>query len=307
MRFIMIDITTHRELYSFDSVEQVFRSLEYAKYLPVPQWKEPTTFHFYWRVPKDFCRKQALPVKSAITTQDLSNTKIVLWSNVDLSDNPYVKPMLPFIEHKIWDLNEEAKDTPLENSNTVRGIVDDYRCYLGGDLFRLLCLYKYGGVYIDMDVVLLRDFLPILPYEFMYQWGSSGTTDSEILRQNGAVMRLKANSQLSTDLLEEVKNTLAQPNTTCWGTDLYHKVWKKNKNWLTLPCAWFNTEWGMRRNIQPFKKNFEGNESSELFDGAFSWHWHNRWDEPIENGCKFEILENIVEEKFQQIVKAVNV
>jgi hypothetical protein len=300
----MIDITTNKELYLFDSVERVFQSLEYAKSLPIPDWKEETTFHFYWRVPKEFDRKQALPVKSAVVTQDLSKTKIILWSNVDLSNNPYVKPLLPFIELKIWNLEQEVKNTPLENSKVVKGVVDDPLCYLGGDLFRLLCLYKYGGVYIDMDVVVLRDFLPILPYEFMYQWGSSGTVPTggePILKQNGAIMRLKQNSTLATDLLKELELTPAKPNTTCWGTELYHKVWNKNKNWTTFPCAWFNTEWGMSRTIQPFKKNFEGNESSQLFDGAFTWHWHNKWDEPIQDGCKFQILENLVEEKFKQL------
>jgi hypothetical protein len=300
----MIDIITNKELYLFDSVDRVFQSLEYAKSLPIPDWKEETIFHFYWRVPKEFGRKQALPLKSAIVTQDLSKTKIILWSNVDLSDNPYVKPLLPFIELKIWNLEQEVKNTPLENSKVVKGVVDDPLCYLGGDLFRLLCLYKYGGVYIDMDVVVLRDFLPILPYEFMYQWGSSGTVPTggePILKQNGAIMRLKQKSTLALDLLKELELTPAKPNTTCWGTELYHKVWNKNKNWITFPCAWFNTEWGMSRTIQPFKKNFEGNESSELFDGAFTWHWHNKWDEPIEDGCKFQILENLVEDKFKNL------
>ena len=300
----MIDITTNKELYLFDSIDRVFQSLEYAKSLPISDWKEETTFHFYWRVPKEFGRKQALPVKSTIVTQDLSKTKIILWSNVDLSDNPYVKPLLPFIELKIWNLEQEVKNTPLENSKVVKGVVDDPLCYLGGDLFRLLCLYKYGGVYIDMDVVVLRDFLPILPYEFMYQWGSSGTVPTggePILKQNGAIMRLKQKSTLALDLLKELELTPAKTNTTCWGTELYHKVWNKNKNWITFPCAWFNTEWGMSRTIQPFKKNFEGNESAELFDGAFAWHWHNKWDEDVEDGCKFQILENIVEEKFKQL------
>lgn len=297
----MIDISTNRELYLFDSVERVFRSLEYAKSLPIPDWKEETIFHFYWRVPKEFGRKQVLPVKSAVATQDLSRTKIILWSNVDLRDNPHVKPLLPFIQLKIWNLEEEVKNTPLEHSKIIRGVVDDPLCYLGGDLFRLLCLYKYGGVYIDMDVVVLRDFIPLLPYEFMYQWGSSGTVPTggePILKQNGAIMRLKQNSTLATDLLKELEITPAKPNTTCWGTELYHKVWNKNKNWVTFPCAWFNTEWGMSRTIQPFKRNFEGNESDQLFDGAFTWHWHNKWDEPIQDGCKFQNLENLIEQKF---------
>jgi hypothetical protein len=153
-----------------------------------------------------------------------------------------------------------------------------------------------------MDVVVLRDFEPILPYEFMYQWGSTGTHSGEPeLRQNGAIMRLKAYSQLCHDLLNELARTPADPNSTCWGTDLYRKVREKNKDWQVFPCAWFNTEWGLGRSIQPFRKDFEGNKSAELFDGAFTWHWHNKWAEPIEEGSKFQILEAMIEEKFRKI------
>jgi hypothetical protein len=299
----MIDILTHKELYSFESLERVYSSLSFAKNLPLTGYSDPTTFHFYWRVPKNFSRKQVLPIKSSIVTQNKNYTKFVLWSNVDLSNNEFIKPLLPYIELRIWDLHREVKDTPLENANFLNKTVDDSLCYLGGDLFRLLTLYKYGGVYIDMDVVVLRDFNPILEHEFMYQWGSTGTgnPNEPVLKQNGAIMRLTKKSKLSEDLLNELKITPANPNTTCWGTDLYHKVWLKNKNWVTFPCAWFNTEWGMGRTIQPFKKNYEGNDSSELFDGAFTWHWHNKWDEPIEDGSKFQILETIMNSKFGEL------
>ena len=32
--------------------------------------------------------------------------------------------------------------------------------------------------------------------------------------------------------------------------------------------------------------------------GAFSWHWHNKWDAEIEEGSKFSILEKIVNSKY---------
>ena len=49
-------------------------------------------------------------------------------------------------------------------------------------LFRLLVTHKYGGVYLDMDSVCLRDLNPVLGFneEFMYQWGSSGTNKNNI-------------------------------------------------------------------------------------------------------------------------------
>jgi hypothetical protein len=298
----MISFETHRELYLFDSKQRVFDSLQFAKNLS-GDYPDPVNFHFYWRVPREFGRKQALPIKSAIVSQKREKTKFILWSNVDLSKNEFVKPMLPFIETRIWNIEEQSKNSPLDNSKVLRGIIDDPLCYLGGDLFRLLCLHKHGGVYIDMDVVVLRDFSPLLPYEFMYQWGSTGTHGGEpVLRQNGAVMRLKAYSQLCHDLLNELARTPADPNSTCWGTDLYNKVRKFNTNWSIFPCAWFNTEWGMGIPLLPFQKDKSGNDSSELFDGAFSWHWHNKWDDEIEEGSKFHILENIVERKFKELI-----
>jgi hypothetical protein len=293
----MISIETHRNLYRAETNEDIKASLDYAKSLSVPESKEPVTFHFYWRVPKEFGRKQVLPIKSAIVTQDLSRTKIILWSNIDLSRNKFVQPLLPYIQTKIWNPVNESIGTPLEGSSIFRGTIDDPRCYLGGDLFRLLCLYKYGGVYIDMDMVVLRDFSPILSHEFMYQWGTSGWSQSEpFIFANGAAMRLKSQSKLARDLLEEVQRMIPQPNSTSWGKDLYMKVRERNKDYLILPCTWFNTEWcSAVGDWHPFIKS---DQSNHLYDGAFTWHWHNRWDHPIEDGCKFQILEKMAEDKF---------
>jgi hypothetical protein len=297
----MVTIESHPELYMYDSLDRVKTSLAFANNLP-SIYDGKTTFHFYWRVPGPFERKQVLPIKSSIVTQNRDKVDFILWSNTDLSTNEYVKPLLPYITLKQWNLRDEVRDTPLENAGVLNGTVDDPLCYLGGDIFRLLCLYKYGGVYIDMDVAVLRDLNPLLAYEFMYQWGSSGTTKSEPdLRQNGAVMRMFAGSRLATDLLNELRNTPGNPNSTCWGTDLYKKVYQHNRNWYTFPCAWFNTEWGLGIPLQPFKKNQNGNDSSELFDGAFTWHWHNKWKDEIEPGSKFYILEQLIDERFRAL------
>lgn len=294
----MISIETHRHLYEAHNMDTVRKSLDFAKSLPVPDQIEPVTFHFYWRVPREFERKQVLPLKSTIVTQDMSRTKIVLWSNIDLSRNTFVKPLLPYVETRIWNPVKESTGTPLEGSRIFQGTVDDPRCYLGGDLFRLLCLYKYGGVYVDMDMVLLRDFAPLLDHEFMYQWGTSGFSAGEPnIFANGAAMRLKKGSRLSIDLLRETMNTTPIPNSTSWGKDLYMKVRNHNKDCVILPCSWFNAEWTgvIGGEWDPFVKS---NQSTELFDGAFAWHWHNKWDHPIQDGCKFQILEKMVEEKF---------
>lgn len=248
-----------------------------------------------------------LPLKAAVVNQQDCPTKVVLWSNVDLSANPYMKPLLPFVETRIWSLPDEIKGTPLEDGNILERQHDDDLCWLGGDLFRLLTLYKYGGVYMDMDTVPLRDFSPLLDYEFMYQWGSSGTTRQEpALLINGAVMRLFAKSALATELLQELARTPGVPNSNSWGKDLYAKVRARNANWAIFPCTWFDTEWALERNLRPrgpFKNNIFRSREKLYLDGPFAWHWHNQWDARIGKLSKFAIIEKTVEEKFAEMTR----
>jgi hypothetical protein len=171
---------------------------------------------------------------------------------------------------------------------------DDNNFWLGGDLFRLLTLYKYGGVYGDCDLVFLRDLAPLLEQEFMYQWGT------ELDKINGAVMRMFKESKLATELLEMLPKMPAGFDSTDWGCNLYNEVRKTNKDWTVFPCAFFNTEWqlfiNMGESAHPFKN---GNDSHLNFEGAFTWHWHNKWDCDIEVGSKFQRLESIVDTVFK--------
>jgi len=288
---ILLNEESNKELY-YD----INKALQFLRTLPKITTVGNVKFFAYWKNLRPFGRKQALPILSFLTTQDQSRTKFILYSNVDLSDNIWLRPLLPLIEFKVYDVVNEAKNTPLENKRELFKETDDY-CWADTDLFRLLMLYKYGGVYIDMDVVLLRRFDPILDQEYMYKWGR------EKNMINGAVMALFKESKLATMLLEEIK--LPRENNVSWDTELYVKV-KKKIDFTVFPSAFFNPEWQVtlvsnkRRNDlrNPFKRT---PVSSELFDGVFSWHWHNKWDEVIENGSKFEILEKLNKEKFQRI------
>jgi len=300
----LISIEKNPELYSYASEESVRRSLDFARGLPPSKSSEEVPFHFYWRVPREFSRKQVLPLKSTIVTQTSRPRRIILWSNVDLSENPYVRPLLPFIETNGWLLDEEVHRTPLEGALALSGPTDDQMCWLGSDLFRLLCLYKYGGVYLDMDMVPLRDLGPILDFEFMYQWGSSGTTEKEPrLMINNAIIRLFKGSTLATELLTELARTSPVPNSNSWGRDLFSRVRERNPEWMVFPCAWFNTEWGFGKPLKPFRRPWFGTAKQELYEGAFTWHWHNQWDANVMKGSKFAILEDLMKRKFEDYLR----
>ncbi|KAI9837886.1 MAG: hypothetical protein M1838_004722, partial [Thelocarpon superellum] len=72
------------------------------------------------------------------------------------------------------------------------------------DLVRFVVLHLHGGVYCDMDILLLRDFRPLLlpdPVTGQHAFAEHWVERSHPADYNTAVMSLTANSSLSTYLL----------------------------------------------------------------------------------------------------------
>ncbi len=302
---IDISIETHAELYLDHN-----RCVEFCKNIPATTYDEHVDFHMLWKVGRPFGRKQIVPVKSFLTTQNLDKCTLNLWSNIDLSDNEYLKPFLPYIKLRTWNAVEEAKGTPLEG-DIGKLSLSDSQCWVDGDLFRALCLYKYGGIYHDTDVFFLKDFAPLLNQEFMYTWGL------ETAFISGGMIRIFKGSKLSVDILREISQINPRQNSADWsGYKVYPKVRQYNEDWTIFPCGFFNTEWQIsneevgdnaeyRRFISfPFQKTDYANE---LYDGVFSWHWHSQWDAEVEEGSKWQILEDkvnrAVEKKYGVVSK----
>jgi Glycosyltransferase sugar-binding region containing DXD motif len=138
---------------------------------------ERVNFHTYWRVDLlAFTERHEWMLKSFFATQDLDRSKLIMWSNGDLSGNLLLKKWLGIFpnafELRIVDIPELSKGTALEGSKLLK--LNDTRAWLDGDLIRLLVLYHYGGVWIDMDSLLTRDLSPLLEHEFVTQWDCYG-------------------------------------------------------------------------------------------------------------------------------------
>jgi len=283
------------DLYRPDKAHYL-KSLEYAKALH-PSSNPALVFHCFWRVPRPFGRKQAAMLKS-ILVHHADPLEINLWSNVDLSKNPLLASIAPWIRFRIWDYDVEREGTLLEYCSSItKYSLHDSMCYLESDLFRLLVLHKYGGFYIDMDVLVLRSMAPLNDMEFAYQWGTSGTNPGEsVIKANNAVVRLNKGSPLSAELIELLIRNVPKMDSTCWGSDLYSKL--NANSMLCLPGAWFDSEWGLEgARLNPFGPC----DSIQLFEGAFTWHWHNQWEAAIHERSKFQYLEQIHEELFRTL------
>ena len=76
-------------------------------------------------------------------TQDLENTRFNLWCNVDLKNNEFLKPYLPFINLRIYNPAEEIKGTVLEGRKDIIEAQDE-KNWAKGDLFRILILQFFN-------------------------------------------------------------------------------------------------------------------------------------------------------------------
>jgi hypothetical protein len=140
---------------------------------------EMTVFHTYWRVDlAPFGPRQEWMLKSFFSTQNLSRTKLILWSNGDLSSNAilhsYVQRYPSHFSLKIVDVGTLARGTAVEGNRMVLNLNDE-KAWLDGDLIRLLLLWNYGGVWVDMDSLLTRNLEPLFDHEFVTQWDCYGT------------------------------------------------------------------------------------------------------------------------------------
>lgn len=271
-------------------------ALKFLRELPDTPTIESVDFHMYWKTVRPFGRKQILPIKSFLATQP-PGFKLNLWSNTDLTANPLLQPWLPYINFRIYNPREEAKDTLLENTSQLQ--LDDPSVFIGGDLFRALILHKHGGVYVDMDSVFMRSFGSLFGAEFMYKWSFQKTLISS------AVMYLRKGSPLSTELLRGILEL--KPGGTHWGCQNNMRAFAKIPFRL-FPAAFFNPEWQIQKTpeeqaaipnfLEPFKVN---DYTTNMYEGSFVWHWHNRWDADIEPGCKFELLEKQIDERLKEM------
>jgi hypothetical protein len=153
-----------------------------------------------------------------------------------------------------------------------------------------------------MDSVFTRTFAPLFGQEFMYKWSWQKTMISS------AVMWLRQRSPLSEELLRGIMEL--PPGGTNWGCQNNMRAYAK-KPFRIFPCAFFNPEWQFNRTPEERAKiseeavyfePFKVHESSSLaYPDSFVWHWHNRWEEPITPGCKFERMEAQVDHRLRDL------
>ncbi|TIB85905.1 hypothetical protein E3Q06_01713 [Wallemia mellicola] len=197
------------------------------------QGKVRSTIHLYWR--SDIAAlgyREKILLDSIFATQDLDFVDVKLWSNGDLRrfNGEFLDQYLHDFPHHFTvdtvDLKDLSKGTPLEDSNRLN--LNDQRAWLDGDVVRILLLWNYGGVWVDMDSIMTRDLQPLLEHEFVTQWDCYDKPYSPL---NGAMMHFKKHSPYLCEMMHIMQNDEEpRQGSTDWGALLYHKTHRRLLN-----------------------------------------------------------------------------
>ncbi|KAF8320494.1 hypothetical protein DL93DRAFT_2131717 [Clavulina sp. PMI_390] len=261
---------------------------------------ERTNYHTYWRADLEpFGERQEWMLKSFFSTQDLSASTLILWTNDigPIRDNKRIALYLQAYPHAFEvrqiSIEEKVKGTALEGSPRIKG-THDSKAWVDGDLVRLLVLWHWGGVWVDMDSLLTRDLTPLLDHEFVTQWDCY---DKVYQPMNGALMHFRQRSPYLCEafhIMASPKNPPPRPGSTDWGSLLYHKLWRRLlaagiPPFHVLPsCFSEGRSCRMDNRIpDPFKPDpkswaagrgvGEGEELDQVLRKIFVVHLHNQW------------------------------
>ncbi|CAM6035763.1 unnamed protein product [Sphagnum compactum] len=206
------------------------------------------------------------------------------------------------------DLQELLANTPTDIFTTVwvrwREIPLYYIHYT--DLLRLVALYKYGGVYMDMDVILLK------PLDSLHNAIGSEILANGEVRLNGAVMVFNKSSPFLRECLEEFTATYDDTLLEWNGAELVTRVanfsireggkkWREDPEALQIqpPFAFFPLPSSsiLRYFVAPTDKQQEEEEKQllgKIFEEAFTTHYWNRLTAQLvpENGSLIETVLN---------------
>lgn len=137
-------------------------------------------YHTYWRSDlRPFSARQAATLEAFVASQPHGKSKLILWSNGadDLKNNEHIKPFLKdwgsIFEVRQANMTELAMGTEIDGLLNSVGLFDA-RAWVDGDALRLLVLWHYGGIWMDMDMLLTRDLHLLTESEFVMQWDCYG-------------------------------------------------------------------------------------------------------------------------------------
>ena len=280
-----------------------------CKHNPLPILKQ-VIIHRFW-ASQSFNRKVQTAILSSLRTQ--SNSRVIIWTLPSTLSSVLAQtqrlqelscPSNSTLEvrsiSELQDLLSNSQDAKLRTcAQSLNDPTNDM--VVLSDLIRFMALYFYGGIYADADVIFMKDMRDLHGLAFAYKW------DRNVLYYNTAVMGLPVKSPIVLQIMEHFKSCNAD---TFFPTRIHEALSCGSgvcKELIMMPTALFSPVSAPQSNWQ-----WQSNELHEIgtstswffnqqrrwdidhfFPGAYTFHWHNRWNMPIHNDSWFADLERL--------------
>ena len=200
-------------------------------------------------------------------------------------------------------------------ANSIDPVVNAQKCQLqnsgsavsNSDMFRFLVLFFYGGIYVDADTLFLKDLSVFHGLSFAFKWGGGGEDNPTAQGFNTAVMGLPVGSPIVRQIIEKVGCNAAafhptkvahalgcvDRDTECIGFAMMPSIlfdpihatlgtekWRDHESYN----GYFSSGDPFFIQPSPFK------DPNNFFPGAFTYHWHNRWERSYHEKSEFARL-----------------
>jgi hypothetical protein len=253
------------------------------------EYNKSVIFHCYWNGALN--EKHLFSILSCYYFNVYKNKhKIVLWLENNTT-NQYNHEIQKYADIRYFSLNDENVNTDFIRDFSYNKSLSFY-----SDVVRYLLLYNYGGIWFDLDCLILRNFDPLF-YNFeteicVYNWENQNYP-------NGAIyMSLEAKSKKMKENIEFIIN-----RNRGWGFQEACLTYDLPLNMLVLPCSWFDAGWIPNPYNNDCNNFFESTDKhydfENFFKGSFCFHWHNRWNNKIQDDSIFRQLVSTIQRNIQ--------
>ena len=249
-------------------------------------YNKPVIFHCYWN--GNLNEKHLYSVLSCYYFNILNNKhKIILWLENNIPNN-INEEIIKYCEIKQF-LPENEKEEFIRDYNYNSRSITFY-----SDFIRVLLLYKYGGCWFDLDCFFLRCFDPIFKNfrdeVCLYQW------ENQNYPNNAIFISLQPKSDKMKNNIEFIIN-----RNMGWGFQQAKLTYNLPLDMLVLHCSWFDSDFITNPynigTINFFKHTDKEYDFGNFYEGAFCYHWHNKWNMKIEENSIIKQLVLIIKQE----------
>ncbi|KAI7905027.1 uncharacterized protein BX663DRAFT_417204, partial [Cokeromyces recurvatus] len=221
----------------------------------------PLYFHTHWstKMTKRLTDNQLAAIRSFVATQASQNQLLFWISKRDKVNLLHADSLWHQVKAKNVQLKIIETETDLFQKTPLEGMDKDG--FLE-DTLKLAALYKYGGLWFDLDVLFIRDMSPLFHQEWLSQascferskFASSNTVDS---RFSGAFMYFHAQSPYLCEMMSVASDMLKGViQLTSLRDHLYARVYYRVLRhriapWAVLPWCFTDPTQCRRSNSLP--------------------------------------------------------